>query len=60
MRFNKIHRGQVMHRMQAESVVELLRMAETISIIPAGASTPKYHTTYPRWRAIVYGDASSR
>jgi len=38
MRFNKIHRGQVMHRMQAESVVELLRMAETISIIPAGAS----------------------
>ena len=36
----KMHRGQVMHKMQAESVVELLRMAETISIIPAGA----FHT----------------
>ena len=37
----KMHRGQVMHKMQAESVVELLRMAETISIIPAGASHTK-------------------
>jgi FixJ family two-component response regulator len=32
----KMHRGQVMHKMRAQSVVELLRMAETISIIPAG------------------------
>jgi len=35
----KMHRGQVMHKMRAESVVELLRMAETISINPSGIST---------------------
>ena len=34
----KMHRGQVMHKMQAESVVELLRMAETMAIIASGQS----------------------
>src|SRR5208337_1958612 len=35
----KMHRGQVMHKMKAESVVELLRMAETIAILDAGTHT---------------------
>jgi len=33
----KMHRGQAMHKMEAESVIELLRMAEAIAIIPAGS-----------------------
>ena len=34
----KMHRGQVMHKMQAESAVELLRMAEAMAIIAGGPS----------------------
>jgi FixJ family two-component response regulator len=34
----KIQRGRVMHKMQAESVVDLLRMAETIAAIAVGHS----------------------
>ena len=34
----KIQRGRVMHKMRAESVVDLLRMAETLSIIATGHS----------------------
>jgi FixJ family two-component response regulator len=37
----KMHRGQVMHKMKAVSVVELLRMAESIATIDAGSSHPK-------------------
>ena len=32
----KVHRGQVMHKMRADSVVELLRMAEAIGIVEPG------------------------
>jgi FixJ family two-component response regulator len=37
----KMHRGQVMHKMKAESVVNLLRMAEAIAILDAGQSHTK-------------------
>ena len=37
----KMHRGQVMHKMQAESVVELLRMAETMAIVGPGQPQPR-------------------
>ena len=40
----KMHRGQVMHKMKAESVVDLLKMAEAMAIVPAGqppAQIPK-------------------
>ncbi len=37
----KMHRGQVMHKMKAESVVELLRMAELIGMVGAGPSHTK-------------------
>ncbi len=37
----KMHRGQVMHKMKAESVVKLLRMAEAIGTIDAGRSHTK-------------------
>jgi FixJ family two-component response regulator len=32
----KVHRGQVMHKMKADSTVELLRMAEAIGIVEPG------------------------
>ncbi len=32
----KVHRGQVMHKMKADSVVELLRMAEAIGLVEPG------------------------
>jgi len=37
----KMHRGQVMHKMEAESVVELLRMAELIGMAGARESHTK-------------------
>jgi len=37
----KMHRGQVMHKMKAESVVDLLRMAETMAIVAAGQPQPQ-------------------
>ena len=43
----KMHRGQVMHKMQAESVVELLRMVDTMAIIAAGESLAQDSTKLP-------------
>lgn len=37
----KMHRGQVMRKMKAESVVDLLRMAETIGVVESGQIPPK-------------------
>ena len=37
----KMHRGQVMHKMKAESVVELLRMSEAIATSHAGRTHTK-------------------
>ncbi len=37
----KMHRGQVMHKMEAESVVELLRMGELIGVAGARGSHTK-------------------
>jgi len=37
----KMHRGQVMHKMKAESVVELLRMSEAIATTQVGRSHTK-------------------
>jgi FixJ family two-component response regulator len=37
----KVHRGQVMHKMKADSVVELLRMAEAIGIVEPGYEPAK-------------------
>ncbi len=34
----KMHRGQVMHKMKADSIVDLLRMAEAIGIVEPGPS----------------------
>ena len=56
----KMHRGQVMHKMQAESVIDLLRMAEAISIAQLHHPKLKYHRANPGRSAIVYADASSR
>ncbi len=43
----KMHRGQAMHKMGAESVVELLRMAETMAMIAAGPSQAQGSTKSP-------------
>jgi len=36
----KLHRGRLMHKMGAESLSELIRMAEKLGIPPGGESTP--------------------
>jgi FixJ family two-component response regulator len=43
----KMHRGQVMHKMQAQSVVELLRMSEAMAIITTAPSQARVSKKSP-------------
>src|SRR6201981_864435 len=36
----KIHRAQVMHKMKAESLAHLVRIAERLGLVPSGSITP--------------------